>query len=199
MGDSTQEERARRILGWLAEKREWTGNYDYFVSSGLYEGTITQMMVVDPANLPPLMSAAEIVEYIFRVPVLLQRVVDAGWLKPIPDLDEPYFSRDLANLALERLIKDEQPPRLQDEPELKKGELEIGNAQHLNHRVKAAKVAEAFGISVRSLHLYSKRGEVPCLKIGKHRLYNLTEVKEALERRADRGPLTEGDVNDILC
>lgn len=156
-------------------------------------------MVVDPMGLPPILKTDEILQHIFRSPILLERVCEAGWLSPIPDLEEPYFSRDAAYSALDRLLQGDKPARLPKEPPLKEGEPEIGKAG-FHGLVKAAKAAEALGISVRSLHDYSERGLVPCVKIGKHRLYNIEEVMASLERDsgANKSGLTEGDINDIL-
>lgn len=150
-------------------------------------------------GLPPILKTEEILQHIFRSPVLLERACEAGWLAPIPDLEEPYFSRDAAYLALDRLLKGDKPARLLKEPELKAREPEIGKAG-FHGLVKAAKAAESLGISVRSLHDYSERGIIPCLKIGKHRLYNLDDVMASLERDngANKDGLTEGDINDIL-
>lgn len=199
MQDSSREDRARRIVQWSRENRTWTGNYDFFQVSGLFEGPVTQMMVADPMGLPPILTTEEILQNIFRSPLLLERVCEAGWLAPIPDLEEPFFSRDAAYVALDRLLKGDKPARLPKEPELKAGEPEIGKAG-FHGLVKAAQAAEALGISVRSLHDYSERGIIPCLKIGKHRLYNIVEVMASLERDsgANKGGLTEGDINAIL-
>ncbi len=199
MQDSSREERARRILHWSKDNRNWTGNYDFFETSGLFEGPVTQMMVADPMGLPPILKTEEILEHIFRSPILLERVCEAGWLSPIPDLEEPYFSRDAAYSALDRLLKGDKPARVSKEPPLETGEPEIGKAG-FHGLVKAAKAAEALGISVRSLHDYSERGIIPCLKVGKHRLYNIEEIMASLERdrKADKAGLTKGDINDIL-
>ena len=197
MQDSTREERARRIIQWSRENRDWTGNFDFFEVSGLFEGPVTQMMVADPMGLPPILKPEEILQHIFRSPILLERACEAGWLSPIPDLEEPYFSRDAAYVALDRLLKGDKPARLPKESPLKAGQPEIGKAE-FHGRVKAAKAAEALGISVRSLHDYSERGIIPCLKIGKHRLYNIEEVMASLERDTGKGGLTEGNINDIL-
>ena len=107
------------------------------------------MMVADPMGLPPILKTEEILQNIFRSPILLERVCEAGWLSPIPNLEEPYFSRDAAYVALDRLLKGDKPARLPKEPELKSGEPEIGKVG-FHGLVKAAKAAEALGISVRS-------------------------------------------------
>lgn len=199
MQDSSSEERARRILQWVRDNRTWTGNFDFFETSCVFQGQVSQMMVADPMGLPPILKTEEILQHIFRSPILLERACEAGWLAPIPDLEEPYFSRDAAYSALDRLLKGNKPARLETEPVLKSGEPEIGKAG-FHGLVKAAKAAEALGISVRSLHDYSERGIIPCLKIGKHRLYDIQEVMASLERDsgASKDRLTEGDVNDIL-
>ena len=122
MSDSSQEERARRILGWLAEKHEWTGNYDYFKVTHPFSGPIQQMMMVNPMGLPELMTRDELVEQIFRCPKLVQRMQKAGWLTPLPNLrsKKSLFSRAAAYVALERLLLDERPPTLRSERPLKK-------------------------------------------------------------------------------
>jgi hypothetical protein len=197
MQDSSREERARRIIQWSRENRTWTGNYDFFETSALFDGPVTLMMVADPLGLPPILKTDEILQHIFRSPILLERACEAGWLAPIPDLEEPYFSRDAAYSALDRLLKGDKPARLAKEPELKSGEPEIGKAG-FHGLVKSAKAAESLGISVRSLHDYSERGIIPFLKIGKHRQYNMEAVMASLERDTGKGGLTEGDINDIL-
>jgi len=127
MQDSSREERARRIIQWSRDNRTWTGNYDYFETSDLFEGPVTQMMVADPMGLPPLITREEIIKHVLRSPKLVQRMQHAGWLNPLPDLGtkESYFARDEAYRAFDRLLKGERPPRLPSEPPLKSGEPEI--------------------------------------------------------------------------
>jgi len=197
MQDSSIEEQTRRIIAWKAADREWTGNYDFFQPDGLYEGEVSMAMQFSPLGLPPILTTEEVLEHIFRSPLLLERVCEAGWLSPIPDLEVPYFSKEAAYSALDRLLQGDKPARLPKEPELKAGEPEIGKAG-FHGLVKAAKAAEALGISIRSLHDYSERGLIPCLKIGKHRLYNIEEVMTSLERDTGKRELMEGDINDIL-
>ena len=123
MQDSSREERARRILQWVRDNRTWTGNYDFYEVSGLFDGPVTQMMVTDPMGLPPVVTRQELIEKIFRSPKLVQRMQHAKWLLPLPDLGtrESYFSREDAYRALERILKGERPPRLPSEPELQDG------------------------------------------------------------------------------
>ena len=197
MQDSSIEEQTRRIIAWKQAGREWTGNYDFFQPAGLFAGELSIAMEFSPLGLPPILTTEEVLEHIFRSPILLERVCEAGWLAPIPDLEEPYFSKEAAYSALDRLLKGDKPARLEKEPPLKSGEPEIGKAS-FHGLVKSAKAAESLGISVRSLHDYSERGIIPCLKIGKHRQYNMEAVLASLERDSGKGPLTEGAINDIL-
>jgi hypothetical protein len=183
MEESSREDRARRILHWLRDSRTWTGNYDFFAASGLVEGPVTQMMVVDPMGLPPILNAKEILEHIFRSPILLERDCEAGWLAPIPDLEEPYFSRDAVYSALDRLLKGDKPARLEREPALKSGEPEIGKAS-TPPLVGAKEAAEYLDISTSTLRDYSEQGVVPCVRLGKtHRKYDLVQIREHLEKK----------------
>ena len=127
MQDSSREERARRIIQWSRDNRTWTGNYDFFETSGLFEGPVTQMMVADPMGLPPLVTRQELIEKIFRAPKLVQRMQHAKWLVPLPDLGtrESYFSREDAYRVLERILQGERPPRLPSEPELQDAKDEL--------------------------------------------------------------------------
>jgi len=198
--ESTAEERTRRIVAWKQAAPPWTGNFDYFHSKGLYEGTLTVSMRFSPLGLPPVLTAEEIVEHIFRSPLLLERVCAAGWLSPIPDVEEPLFSKDAAYIALDRLLKGEKPDRLKSEPPHKAGSPEIGKAG-FHGLVKASKAAEALGISVRSLSEYATKGLIKPIELGKHRLYNVPDIIAKLEKERDRKAathLTEGAINDIL-
>lgn len=174
------EARARRILGWLAEEKDWTGGYDYFTASKPYTGTVTQQMLVDPAHLLPLLTEEEAIEYVFRSPLLLERVIAAGWLKPIAGTPERLFPRDAVSAALDRLIRAEQPARLPTEPPLKAGEPEIGAIQP--KWIKAAKAAKLLGISVRTLYDYSERGLIPQPRmLGKHRSYSVEALTKFMD------------------
>ena len=183
MQDSSREERARRILQWVRDNRTWTGAYDFFETSGRFDGPVTQMMVADPMGLPPILKTDEILQHVFRSPILLERVCEAGWLAPIPDLEEPYFSRDAAYVALDRLLKGDKPARLPKEPELKSGDPEIGKAS-TPPLVGAKEAAEYLDISTSTLRDYSEQGVVPCVRLGKtHRKYDLVQIREHLEKK----------------
>ncbi len=190
------EARARRILGWQSVRNDWTGNYDYFTAAQPFTGTVTQQMLVDPAHLLPLLTEEEAVEYVFRSPLLLERVIAAGWLKPIEGTPERLFPRDAVNVALDRLIKAEQPPRLPTEAPLKVGEPEIGAIQP--KWIKAAKAADLLGISVRTLYDYSERGLIPQPRmLGKHRSYSVDALTKFMET-PDSPNLTKADLSRIL-
>jgi len=196
MQDSSREEKARRIIQWSRDNRTWTGNYDFFEVAGLFEGPVTQMMVADPMGLPPILTTEEILQHIFRSHILLERICKAGWLSPIPDLEEPYFSRDAAYSALDRLLKGDKPSRLEDEPALKAGEPEIGAIQP--KWIKAAQAAKLLGISVRTLYDYSERGLVPQPRmLGKHRSYSVDALTKFMEA-PDSPNLTKADLSRIL-
>lgn len=199
MQDSTREERARRIIQWSRDNRTWTGDFDFFEVSGLFQEPVTQMMVADPMGLPPILKTEEILQHIFRSPILLERVCEAGWLSPIPDLEEPYFSRDAAYSALDRLLKGDKPARLPKEPELKAGEPEIGKAS-TPPLVGAKEAAEYLDISTSSLREYSEQGIVPCIRLGKsHRKYDLLQIREHLEKnRKESGPGRIEALKDLL-
>lgn len=199
MQESAKEERARRIIEWSRNSRTWTGNYDFFETSGLFEGPVTQMMVVDPMGLPPILKTEEILQHIFRSPILLERVCEAGWLIPIPDLEEPYFSRDAAYVALDRLLEGDKPARLQKEPQMKSGDLEIGKAS-TPPLVGAKEAAQYLDISTSTLREYSEQGIVPCVRLGKtHRKYDLMQIREHLEKmRKESDPGRIASLKDLL-
>lgn len=199
MQESSREESARRIIQWSRDNPNWTGNYDFFVASGLFDGAVTQMMVADPMGLPPILKTEEILQHIFRSPILLERACDAGWLTPIPDLEEPYFARDAAYLALDRLLVGDKPARLPKEPELKAGEPEIGKAS-TPPLVGAKEAAEYLDISTSTLREYSEQGIVPCMRLGKtHRKYDLAQIREHLEKnRKESGSGRIEALKDLL-
>jgi len=199
MQDSTIEEQTRRIIAWKQAGREWTGNYDYFQPAGLYEGELSIAMQFSPLGLPPILTTEEVLDHIFRSPILLERVCEAGWLAPIPDLEEPYFSKEAAYSALDRLLKGDKPARLPKEPALKAGEPEIGKAS-TPALVGAREAAEYLDISTSTLREYSEQGIVPCIRLGKtHRKYDLVQIREHLEKKSEEsGPRQIDALKDLL-
>jgi len=85
------------------------------------------LMLHDPMGLPPLLTRQELIDRIFRATKLVQRMQNAGWIKPLPDLGsrESYFARDDAYKALDRILQGERPPRLPSEPKLQGPEMDL--------------------------------------------------------------------------
>lgn len=178
-------ERARRILGWKSENHAWTGNYDFFTVGTLEAGSVSRRMAVDPLHLPPILTVEETIEHVFRAPILLERVIEAGWLSPIENTEDAFFSRDAVYSALDRLLQGNKPARLPKEPALKAGEPEIGKAS-TPALVGAREAAEYLDISTSTLREYSEQGIVPCIRLGKtHRKYDLVQVREHLEKKRE--------------
>jgi hypothetical protein len=200
MQDSNTEERARRIIAWQQGKPVWTGNYDYFQSGGRFEGELTPVQLFSPLGLPPILTAEETVEHVFRSPLLLERLCEADWLSPLAEYDdEAYFPLEAVYMALGRLVKGEKPPRASSESEPVPGHPEIGKVGSLQGLVGAAKAAEFLDISPSTLRDYSVRGIIPCFKIGKHRKYDLVKVREKLEKeQRDSGLGRIESLKDLL-
>jgi len=54
------------------------------------------------------------------------------------------------------------------------------------------------GISPRTLSYHAERGTVPCLRLGKHRLFSIAEVVEHLSKTTERKRLRPGDLAAVL-
>jgi len=64
--------------------------------------------------------------------------------------------------------------------------------------VGPSEAAKALDISERSLRLYADQGIVPCLKVGKHRKYDLAEVKAALIKARNSGKIGRSSLKKDL-
>lgn len=192
-------EETRELIGWHKACKTWTGGFDYFASKGPYAGTLTEDMILAPLGLPPLMSAKQAVMSIFRAPILLERLCAADWLVPIPESKEaPVFLARQIYMALAKLRTGAKPARLASEKQLDPGEPEIGDALPQWKYLKTAQAAQVLGISPRTLCYHAERGTVPCLRLGKHRLFSIAEVVEHLSKTTERKRLRPGDLAAVL-
>ena len=194
-----QEETLRELIAWRRAKPRWTGSYDYFASRGSYAGKLTKRMFSAPLGLPPIITAKEAVMAVFRSPLLLERLCAADWLSS-GDKEEvgPVFRTQAVYMALARMSAGQKPPRMAKEKPLKAHAPEIGDALPRWKYVKTAQAAEMLGISPRTLSFYAERGTVPCLRLGKHRLFSIAEVVEHLSKTTERKRLRPGDIAAVL-
>ena len=193
------DDNCRIILGWKLSNPAWTGDYDYFHPAATYEGELTPAQLLSPLGLAPIVSAEEAVDLAFRSPILLERLCEAQWLCPLDGHDDPYFNAQGVYQAMLRLLGGEQPPRTSYEPPRNAGDREIGNAGSLQGYVNAAKAAEFLSLAPSTLREYSDRGLIPCVRIGKHRRYDLEKIKEELEEDARKTrPVRVQDLKDLL-
>jgi len=58
--------------------------------------------------------------------------------------------------------------------------------------VRAREAAKALGISPRTLWTLSRRGEVPCLRLGRLRLYPVEQLRAWLAEKADAQGVADG-------
>lgn len=194
-----KEETVRELIAWRRAKPRWTGSYDYFAPRGKYAGKLTKRMLVAPLGLPPVITAKEAVMSVFRSPVLLERLCAADWLSP-GDNEEagPVFRVEAVYMALAKLRKGEKTPRLPKEKLPEPGEAEIGPALKQWRYVKTAQAAEMLGISPRTLSYHAEQGTVPCLRLGKHRLFSIAEVVSHLSKSTERKRLRPADIAAVL-
>lgn len=194
-----QEDSLQELIAWRRARKRWTGSYDYFASRGTYAGELTKQMLVSPLGLPPVITAKEAVMSVFRSPVLLERLCAADWLSP-GDNEEagPVFRAQAIYMALAKLRKGEKPPRLRKETLPESGEAEIGPALTQWRYIKTAKAAEMLGISPRTLSYHAEQGTVPCLRLGKHRLFSIAEVVSHLSKSTERKRLRPADIAAVL-
>ena len=194
-----QESDLRELIAWRRARPKWTGSYDYFAPQGVYARKLTKRMLVAPLGLPPVITAKEAVMSVFRSPLLLERLCAADWLSPGGEKEiGPVFRAQAIYMALARLRAGQKPPRLSKENTPKPGEPEIGDALPRWKYVKTAQAADMLGISPRTLSYHAERGTVPCLRLGKHRLFSIAEVVEHLRKSTDRKRLRPGDIAAVL-
>ena len=91
-----QEKQCRRIIGWKSARPEWTGNYDYFQTSCRYVGELAAIQRFSPMDLPPILTAEEVVDGVFLSATLLERLCEADWLCPLPSYAEEPLRRKCA-------------------------------------------------------------------------------------------------------
>jgi len=189
----------RDLIAWQKAKKTWDGSYDYFAPRGRYEGRLSEQMIWAPLGLPPAISAKKAVMSIFRSPLLLERLCARDLLVPIDECaDSPYFLAKDICIALAALMRGTKPPRMAKEPPPEPGEDEIGPALKQWRYVKTSKAAEMLGISPRTLSYHAERGTVPCLRLGKHRLFSIAEVVTHLRKTTERKRLRPGDIAAVL-
>jgi len=187
----------RAILGWKQGIPDWTGNYDYFHGKPPHDGVMTAIQRISPLELPPILTVEETCD-VFGSPVLLSRLYEADWLPSLAEYqDELYFTSEVVYAALGRLIKGEKPPRSASEPPATAGVPEIGEFARWKH-FKLAKAAELLGISRRTLSDAAEKGLVPFLTLGKHRLFNMDEVIDALKKNAPSIRITAAVRDSII-
>jgi len=181
MQDSSREDRARRIIGWQQSLRQWDGSWDYYQCPKPFSGPLSQIQLIDPLALPPILSRAELIETVFPSVILVQRMATADWIKPTHQTasGEPLFTRDDLYKALDAILRGERPPVPDNEPPRPKATPELG-------RLVGPKECAAFlRIPERTLRHYTQKKMIPSYCLGKkHRRYDLAEVKEAIKRRS---------------
>jgi len=191
------ETECRAILGWKQGNPVWTGNYNYFHGKPPHDGVMTAIQRISPLELPPILTVEETCD-VFGSPVLLSRLYSADWLPSLAEFqEEPYFTSEVVYAALARLIKGEKPPRTASEPPATAGVPEIGEFARWKH-FKLAKAAELLGISRRTLSDAAEKGLVPFLTLGKHRLFNMDEVIDALKKNAPSIRITAAVRDSII-
>ena len=180
MQESTREERARRNIQWSKDKPAWDGTWDYYKHSEPFSGTLSQIQIVDPLQLPPILTRTELIESAFPSVILVQRMATAGWIKPVHQTEtgEPLYTREDLYKALDAILQGERPPVPLNEVKREKDEPELGQW------VGPKECAAFLNISERTLRHYTQK-KIPSYCPGKkHRRYDLTEVKEAIKRRS---------------
>ncbi len=178
MQDSSREDRARRIVGWQQSRHKWDGSWDYYQCPKPFSGRLSPIQLIDPLLLPPLLSRAELIETVFPSVVLVQRMATADWIKPTHQTvsGEPLFTREDLYKALDALLRGERPPVPANEPPRPKGTPELGRL------VGPKECAKFLNVSERTLRYYAEKKIIPSYRPGKHRRYDLGEVKDALKR-----------------
>ena len=189
----------RELIAWQKAPKIWDGSFRYFAPQGRYEGELTERMIWAPLGLAPAVSAKKAVMSIFRSPCLLERLCASDLLSPISECkDAPYFLAQDVCIALAALLRGAKPPRLSKDKSPESAEAEIGPALTQWRYVKTAKAAELLGISPRTLSYHAERGTVPCLRLGKHRLFSIAEVVSHLRTTTERKRLRPGDIAAVL-
>ena len=194
-----QEEIARQILGWKAGNPAWTGNYDFFQSATVYDGELSQYQLYNPLDLPPILTAEEVVDSVFFSPVLLERLCEADWLVPLAESPEvPCFATNMVCMALARLRRGEKPPRSSSEGEPVAGAPEIGPKEKY---ITPQQAADFLSISTSTLRAFADRGEIPSYHLPKstHRRYKLSDLEVAMQQgRIESFANQVADLKDLL-
>ena len=91
-----QEKQCRRIIGWKSARPEWTGKFDYFQTRCRYVGELAAIQRVSPMDLPPILTAEEVVRRCVSLCNPLERLCEDGWPCPLPSYAEEPLRRKCA-------------------------------------------------------------------------------------------------------